>query len=129
MSSTYKTEKTRPSSLSDLAQASGKVFVGAMQAAGRTGLGNRRWDPVSGSWVCDRCSPQGQSPFSTPPHAFSARRRQLQARAQPVQPFQVVGQADQRPFQRHFLPPSQAKLPEPEHALEDPKHRFHGLLS
>ena len=65
--------------------------------------------------------------FDSPP-AFLVRARQFQARAQPMQPFQVVGQADQRPFQPHFLPTTQAKLPEPQHRLDDPKHRLDRLL-
>jgi DNA-binding response OmpR family regulator len=63
------------------------------------------------------------------PHAVSVGHRRFQSRAQPVKSFEVVGQADQRPFQRHFLTPSQPELPKSHHALDDPKHRFDGLLS
>ena len=38
---------------------------------------------------------------------FSVGGGQLPARAQPMQPFEVVGQADQGPFQGHLLPPAQ----------------------
>ena len=50
------------------------------------------------------------------------------ARAHPMQPLEVVGQADQLPFQLHFLQTSQQELSKAQDALDDPKHRFHRLL-
>jgi hypothetical protein len=58
----------------------------------------------------------------------SVRQRRLQTPVQPVEPFQVVDQANARPFQRHFLPPPKPELPEAEHALDDAEDQFHGLL-
>jgi hypothetical protein len=63
------------------------------------------------------------------PHAVSVGHRRFESRAQPVQPFQVVGRADQRPFQGHFLPPSRPELPKSHHAHEQPQHLFHRLLA
>jgi hypothetical protein len=52
----------------------------------------------------------------------------FQARAHPMQPFEVIGQAYQLPFQLHFLQTPQQKLSKSQDALDDSKNRFHGLL-
>ena len=65
-----------------------------------------------------RSSEGPRSAFIPPPEALG----------HPMQAFEVVGQADQLPFQSHFFFPAQKKLPESQNALDDAKDRFDGLL-
>jgi len=42
-----------------------------------------------------------------------------------MEPLQIVGDADQRPFPRHGLQSTQQELAEAHHLFDDAKHRFH----
>ncbi len=97
------------------------------RAAGKT-----RWpDSVGFSWRMGErrgaLRPRERLVWGGAPRV-TVHQRRLQTPAQPMEPFQVVDQADARPFQRHFLPPPNPELPEAEHVLDDPVEQFHRLL-
>ena len=89
----------RTSSLSDLAQGIGQGGSGS-----RPDGWENAFRPTGDGfeWAVLRHSTRVASVrtlFSAPPPSFSVRFRQFQPRAQPMQSFQVVGQANQRPLQ------------------------------
>ena len=48
---------------------------------------------------------------------------------QHMEPLQIVGNTDQRPFPSHSLQPPQQELPESHHLLDDSKYRLHRGLA
>ena len=89
-------------------------MVVAVQTAVEMSSNSSAANSVGDIPVCYRGCHRAGLVFSTSPPVFSVHGRQFQARTQPMQPFQVVSQADQGPFQRHFFPATQPKLPEPQ---------------
>src|ERR1039458_8598309 len=89
------------------------------------------FDPISPAFSLPKSSGNFSAERLAEPVKVCVRllSRRRQALRHPMQAFEVVGQADQLPFQSHFFFPAQKKLPESQNALDDAKDRFDRLLS